>query len=379
MKILHIADTHLGYSAYRKVTEEGINQRETDIYTSFIKTIDYAINENIDLIIHAGDLFDTVRPNNRAITTALKEFLRLSKHNIPLILISGNHEQPKLKETGHIFQLFEHIPGIYPIYHEQYEKKILTIQEDTIAIHCLPQININDTFQQQLDEITKDEQTDYNIFVAHGSIQGIKEFSMNEFNEMILPKHYLSSMFDYIALGHYHKYTEINENTNYAGSTDTLTFSDANEPNGFIELTLESQQIKKEFKLIQTRPFIDTPTIECAGKSIENIMQEIIQIITKIEPKDKIFRITLQHIQPLQYRGLDYRAIREQSKGALHYEIQANIEEKDRLIQESHGKIESLTKEYTHYIKQQNIEDEDFLLTKGLQYIQKIDQKHEDL
>ena len=28
MKILHVADTHLGYSAYRKATEDGINQRE---------------------------------------------------------------------------------------------------------------------------------------------------------------------------------------------------------------------------------------------------------------------------------------------------------------------------------------------------------------
>ena len=35
MKILHMADTHLGYSAYRKMNSEGINQREADIYTSF--------------------------------------------------------------------------------------------------------------------------------------------------------------------------------------------------------------------------------------------------------------------------------------------------------------------------------------------------------
>jgi len=64
MKILHVADTHLGFSAYRTVTEEGINQREMDVYNAFKQFVDYAIKSKPDLIIHAGDLFDSVRPNN---------------------------------------------------------------------------------------------------------------------------------------------------------------------------------------------------------------------------------------------------------------------------------------------------------------------------
>ena len=94
---------------------------------------------------------------------------------------------------------------------------------------------------------------------------------------------------------------------------------------------------------------------------------------------EKIFRINLKHIQSHQYRGLDYRKIREHCKGALHYEIQANIEEKDRQTKESHGKIESLTKEYKRYIQEQGFDDADFLLKNGLQYIQKSYQKNEDL
>ena len=92
MKILHIADTHLGYSAYRKETEEGINQREVDVYDAFKQFVDYAVKSKPDLIIHAGDLFDSVRPNNRAITFAIQQILRLSKQGIPSVLIAGNHE-----------------------------------------------------------------------------------------------------------------------------------------------------------------------------------------------------------------------------------------------------------------------------------------------
>ena len=136
-----MADTHLGDSAYRKTNDEGINQREADIYRSFTQVIDYAIDQRVDLILHAGDLFDAVRPTNRAITIAIQQLLRLSENHIPILLISGNHEQPKLHETGHIFSLFEHIPNVHPIYNEKYETKKFIIKDKTILIHCFPQIS----------------------------------------------------------------------------------------------------------------------------------------------------------------------------------------------------------------------------------------------
>jgi DNA repair exonuclease SbcCD nuclease subunit len=369
-----MADTHLGYSAYRKTNDDGINQREADIYQSFSQVIDYAIDQKVDLIFHAGDLFDAVRPTNRAITVAIQQLLRLSEHHIPFLLISGNHEQPKLQETGHIFNLFEHIPHIHPIYHERYEKKEFIINDETILIHCLPQINTQEAFQTQLTNIEPFEEVDYQVFLAHGSIQGIKEFSMNEFNEMMLPKQYLSTMFDYVALGHYHTFTKIKDTAYYSGSTDTFSFSETSSKHGFIELIFENQQKKVIFKSLPTRPFIDTPAIECYGKDIDEIQQEIISTIHNIDPRDKIFRINLDHIQSHQYRSLDFRAIRQTTQGCLHYEINTMFEEKDRRRIESMGRIDSLTKEYQQYIGDQEIEKKDMLLQKGLRYLtQSID------
>jgi DNA repair exonuclease SbcCD nuclease subunit len=371
IKVLHVADTHLGYSAYRKTTSEGINQRESDIYNSFKQVIDYAIDNQVDLILHAGDLFDAVRPTNRAITMALYQLLRLSENKIPMIIIAGNHEQPKLQETGHIFNLFEHISYIYPIYHEKYETKNFTLNDETLLIHCLPQINTQNTFQTQLESIKHHENKDYNIFLSHGSVQGIKEFSMNEFNEMLLPKNYLSSMFDYVALGHFHTHTKINNTAYYSGSTDTFSFSETSKEHGFLEIILENQRKIVTFKQINTRPFIDTPIIDCYAKDIDKIMKEIIKTIQTIDPVDKIFRINLHHILSHQYRGLDFRVIRQQCQGCFHYEINVNIEEEDRKRFESYGKIDSLTKEFTRFINDQGFEKKDLLLKIGLEYLTK--------
>lgn len=373
MKILHIADTHLGFSAYRKTTKDGVNQREKDIYDSFIQIIDYAIEQKVDLILHAGDLFDTVRPTNRAITIALQQILRLSRHNIPLVIISGNHEQPKLQETGHIFSVFDHLDNVYPVYHENYEKHQFTFKDRTFCIHALPQININDVFQSKLEEIAADKEADYNILLAHGAVQGIKEFSMNEFNELLIPKQYLSSGFDYVALGHYHTYTRVTSNAYYAGSSDALTFADSGQRKGFIELTTETGEVQAVFKEIKTRPVVDTQTIFCDDLPIEDIMKRILDNIHKIDPVGKIFRITLKNITSHQYRSLDFQTIRQHTEGSIHYEIKVHFLDTE-IDQEGHqGTLDSLTKEYERYLEGREIQEKKMLLEKGLAYLERIE------
>lgn len=206
MKILHVADTHLGYSAYRRVNEDGINQREIDTYNAFEQFVDYSIKSKPDIIIHAGDLFDSVRPTNRAITFAIHQILRISKQEIPFVVIAGNHEHPKLRETGHIFSVLDHIENVYPVYNSCYETIPFEINNEKLTVHALPQTATKQEFNNNFKKLKKEQSSDYNIVVAHGGVEGIKEFRMNEFNELMIPTQYLKKDFDYVALGHYHKY-----------------------------------------------------------------------------------------------------------------------------------------------------------------------------
>ena len=224
MKILHIADSHLGYSAYRKVTQDGINQRELDTYKAFKQFVDYAVKSKSDLIVHAGDLFDCVRPNNRAITFAVNQILRISKAKIPFVIIAGNHEHPKLRETGHIFSIFDHIENIYPIYNAKYETLPFNINGKKLTVHAVPQCELKKQYENELKKIKPDSTAFYNILVSHGAVHGIQIFSMNEFNELIIPTKILKNDFDYIALGHYHKFTKLADNAYYSGYSSGFIF-----------------------------------------------------------------------------------------------------------------------------------------------------------
>ena len=377
MKILHVADTHLGYSAYRKATDDGVNQREIDIYDSFEQFVDYVIESKPDLVIHAGDLFDSVRPNNRAITFSIKQILRISKQKIPFVVIAGNHEHPKLKETGHIFSIFDHLEHVYPIYNARYETKSFTINKQKITIHTIPQCLLKTDFDKQLAKLKPDPKSEYNIFVAHGAVTGIKAFSMNEFNELFIPATALSNDFDYIALGHFHKYSKLSKNAFYSGSTDNLTFTDAGDKKGFIEIELIDKKLKTKFVPLKNRPMISNPPIKCKNLRLEQVMEKIKQTMQEIKPKEKTFRIVLEDISPEIYRGLDFGEIRKLSNDATHYEIKANIS-KDKNVKTGGGsKIDALAREFKIFLDDQDIKEKETLLQLALGYIEKIESQEE--
>ena len=377
MKILHVSDTHLGYSAYRKSTEDGINQREKDVYNSFEQFVDYAVKTKPDLIIHAGDLFDSVRPNNRSITFSIRQLLRLSKEKIPVIIIAGNHEHPKLRETGHIFSIFDHLENVYPIYNAKYETLDFKIKNKKIMIHAIPQCNSKKEFDEELKKLKPNKDFDYNIFVTHGAITGIKEFSMNEFNELIITKNVLKKDFDYIALGHYHKYTELAKNIFYSGAMESLTFSDANEKKGFIELKLKDGKLEHNFIQIKTRPMVDTKPIKCSDLKLDEIMKKIKQTISEINPKEKTFRITLEDIPSSVYRGLDFNQIKKLGGDAVHYEIKAKVVKEESAKPTTTSKINALVNEFKQFLEHQDLKEKETILELGIGYIEKIEAREE--
>ena len=96
MRIAHLADVHLGFRQYHRLTAQGINQREADVASAFRAAIDDVIAAKPDLVVIAGDLFHSVRPTNPAILHSFNQFrkLRLALPEVPLIVVAGNHDTP---------------------------------------------------------------------------------------------------------------------------------------------------------------------------------------------------------------------------------------------------------------------------------------------
>jgi len=367
MKILHVSDTHLGYSAYRKIADNGLNQRELDVYESFAGFIDYALDIMPDLIIHSGDLFDSVRPTNRAITFALIQLLRISRAGIPFVVISGNHETPKLRETGSVFRIIEHLDHIYPIYKGEYE----TLDFKDIKLHCIPQTPHGEQLQEALGHVTSDPGM-RNILILHVGILGMKEFRMGDFNEHIIPKIALPADMDYIALGHYHGGVQVTENAFYAGSTERLSFKEEKDTKGFWKITLDETR-DMQFIPLDTRDMV-TLELDCFTLSPQDTLDHIITLLNKCHPSGKILRFFLYGIPRQVYNTLDFESLEDITREAIHFELLPEFPEDEHFVHAG-GAIGNLMEEWLTFLSRVSLDkDKEEIGKLALHYLSQVEQ-----
>jgi len=366
MRLVHISDTHLGAGGLsRKVSTSGINQREEDICDAFIRAIDQIIKINPDIVIHSGDLFHSVRPTNRIINIAIRQLLRLTAVNVPVIIISGNHDTPKQRGVGSIFSFFEIFPGFSLVYQDRYEM----IRIKDLALHAIPHCLSATTFQSELEKVEIDMEARFNVLTLHGVVSGIKEFSMGELSELEVPSSLFKKGFDYVALGHYHRYTQVEENVYYSGSTERVSMAELGQEKGFVEVNLSSKEIK--FHTVPTRPMIELPQIHAEGKNQDELLQEIEDLIRENDIKDKIVRLKVTQIPVHVYNSLNFRRLSELKTEALYFDLRfekKEEKEKDFTAKTSIGK---LAEEFSQYLKDYVIEDmkKEKLQELGLRYL----------
>lgn len=351
MRLVHLSDTHLGFSAYNKTDPTtGLNQREVDVYSAFGQIIDYIIEAKPDLVIHSGDLFDSVRPSNRAIREAFRQLVRLSVAKIPTVIIAGNHSTPRQKVTGSIFQLFEYLEHIHPVFNGEYQ----TLEIGDCKIHAIPHAYNEEMFKENFSKLKADKKFKYNILVTHATVIGVTAFAGAEFKELSIPPSILSKDFDYIALGHIHKFIQVSENAYYSGSPERLGFGEANYKKGFLEVELGN--LKVNHIETKARDMIDIEPIDCSKLDSMQIMKTIESSLPP-DISGKILRLTFQDILPHVYTALDFKKIDELTSNSLHCE--KHFEKKSatsKFIGTSH--IGALAEEFSSFLEKQEIDDQ---------------------
>ncbi|MCB9677253.1 MAG: metallophosphoesterase [Alphaproteobacteria bacterium] len=90
MRILQISDTHLG----AKLNARGPAgwQRADDHHAALEHALGPALREEVDLVVHAGDVFDRSLPPRRDVLRAGALFLEVARR-VPVLGIAGNHDR----------------------------------------------------------------------------------------------------------------------------------------------------------------------------------------------------------------------------------------------------------------------------------------------
>ena len=93
VKILHFADAHIDMANYgRHDPETGLPLRVMDFLKSLDTIVDTAIEEQVDLVIFAGDAYKDRNPAPTFQREWGRRIMRLSRAGIPTLLLVGNHD-----------------------------------------------------------------------------------------------------------------------------------------------------------------------------------------------------------------------------------------------------------------------------------------------
>lgn len=335
MKLVHVADLHLGYRAYHRTNAAGINVREADVARAFREMLDRIIALGPEVLLVAGDVFHTARPSNAAIADAFRQFSRLRREatETRIVIIAGNHDSPKAAEIGSILRLFDEIHGVEVAHHEARRLKFADLG---LSVLCLPH---NELKFGPEPAIEPDPDAERNVLVAHAMTDDQRLKLLMDIGAATLAREAIDpAAWDYVALGHYHVRSRLAPNMYYPGAIERTslniwaeadnarvkedTWSGAEWGKGFIEYDLETGR-PTFHKLEQPRPVIDLDPImggENSPQELDAAIEEAVETVPG-GVEGKIVRLRLFNVPRDVYRQLDHRKIREYRTQATHFHL----------------------------------------------------------
>lgn len=236
MKFAHLSDLHLG----KRIYEFSMVKDQEYILDKIIEII---IEEQVDGVLIAGDIYDKSVPSAEAVQLFDSFLTRLCWEKIPVYIISGNHDSTERLSFGS--QMFKssgiYISRIYDgdtkpvILEDEYGKAniyLLPFLKPAIVRHALEREDITgyqEAVEAAVDKlaINRDER---NILVAHQFVTGAGRSDSEEVSvggvDNIDRK--VFEDFDYVALGHIHGSQHVGKETvRYCGTPLKYSFSEA--------------------------------------------------------------------------------------------------------------------------------------------------------
>lgn len=317
MKVAALGDAHLGRSYLPFTTPEGVNQRERDFEVSFEAAVDLALAQQPDLIVWLGDVFDHPRPTYRSFRLAQRMLVKIREHGVPAVVISGNHDTPRLPGTGSPYSaLADTFTGSVHFAHRlQYER----FEFAGLVVHAVPQMLTVEATLDALETAAKGRAADRtNLLLTHPRITQV-EPRYADINEIEVDAGMLQS--DLVLLGHYHFHTQVGRGIWYAGSTDTFTFADdPDKAKGILVLDTDTGECT-HVPLTGQRELVTLETVQALGLSPAEVQDLVLQRAATV-PEGAVARLYLDGVDPEAYRLLDLQAVRDAAGAALHLKIE---------------------------------------------------------
>jgi len=296
IRFIHAADLHLDspFKGLNYLPQEIFEQVRASTFTALANLVDIAIEEKVDFLVLAGDLFDVEIRSLMAQAKLREEFLRLEKANIAVYVIHGNHDF-----IGAGSLKFRYPENVH-IFNEKVDSKKFIKNGEHIANIYGFSYDRRHVLQNRTGEyIKKDHNIPFHIGVLHGNLAGREDhdpyapFSLSEL---------LEKEFQYWALGHIHKREILHENPPviYSGNIQGRNKKETGEKGCYL-VELDQHGAKTTFKETATIQWKDLRLSIESIETMDELLQEAKNLLDKSRQEEKasLIRIVLTGSGPL--------------------------------------------------------------------------------
>lgn len=284
IKFIHTADLHLDspFVGLKHMPSHLFEKIRESTFQAFTKLVTFAIKEEIDFVLIAGDLYDGEDRSLKAQLKLKNEFERLAKVGIEVYVIHGNHDHMSGKWLN-----IEWPDNVHVFSSEKVECKEFMKNGSLLAYlygYSYPTRAVMENMTKYY--VRKDNPSVYHIGMLHGSVEGNKEhdvYSPFKVSELI------SKDFDYWALGHIHKRHVLHHSNPmiaYPGNIQGRHRKETGEK-GFYVVEIEDHEVRTEF--ISTEEIIwKEVEVSIEGiTTISELIQKCEQIIFAMKQTNK--------------------------------------------------------------------------------------------
>ena len=270
MRFLHLADLHIG----KRVNGFSMIEDQKFVFEQVYNVIE---NEKIDGIIMAGDIYDKPVQSAEAVKLFDEMLTRLVSINLPIFVISGNHDSAERIGFGSDILSAAKV-YMSRVYNGNLQKIELEDDYGKINVYLLPFIkpatvkniykeaeikDYDDALEYVLSQEKIDE-TKRNVIVSHQFVTGAMRSESEEVSvgglDNVSVENY--EAFDYVALGHIHRAQQMGrESARYAGTLLKYSFSEEKHNKSMTIVDLKEKG-NIEIKEIPVKPLHDLKTIK---------------------------------------------------------------------------------------------------------------------
>lgn len=292
MKIIHCSDLHLDSKMETNLNKEKAKERKNEILITFEKMVEYAKQNEVQVIIIAGDLFD-----KKTVSAKAKKIVKnaiLSNPKIDFIYLKGNHDEAGFMDED-----------------EEFPENLKTFNSNSWSSYEYDNIIISGIEFGQIDnyELYSSlllEKNKTNIVVMHGQEA---ETELKDKAEIINLKALKSKNIDYLALGHIHSYKQEKLDKRgiycYSGCLEGRGFDECGEK-GFVLLNVQDGKIKSEFIPFAYRKIYEVHVDITGAVETKEIEDRIIEKIKEISELSLVKIVLDGEVELGEERDLDY-------------------------------------------------------------------------